>query len=217
VNKNDRMWTKNVAIIVAHPDDETLWAGGTILNHPSWKCFIISMCRKNDPDRAPRFYKALHVLKSQGNMSDLDDGPEQSPLVGEKVEQAILDMLPTKQFDLIISHNPSGEYTKNLRHEEISAAVINLWHAGKISASELWTFAYEDGNRSYLPRPMPKATIHQKLTEQQHMRKYKIITETYGFSRSSWEAGTTPIEETFWRFSNAKEAKQWLNNGGILS
>jgi hypothetical protein len=49
------------------------------------------------------------------------------------------------------------------------------------------------------------------------MRKYKIITETYGFSRSSWEAGTTPIEETFWRFSNAKEAKQWLNNGGILS
>jgi hypothetical protein len=124
VNKNDRMWTKNVAIIVAHPDDETLWAGGTILNHPSWKCFIICMCRKNDPDRAPRFYKALHVLKSQGNMSDLDDGPEQSPLVGEKVEQAILDMLPTKQFDLIISHNPSGEYTKNLRHEKLALQLL---------------------------------------------------------------------------------------------
>jgi LmbE family N-acetylglucosaminyl deacetylase len=46
VNKNDRMWTKNVAIIVAHPDDETLWAGGTILNHPSWKCFIISHVSK---------------------------------------------------------------------------------------------------------------------------------------------------------------------------
>jgi LmbE family N-acetylglucosaminyl deacetylase len=29
--------TKNVAIIVAHPDDETLWAGGTILNHPYWR------------------------------------------------------------------------------------------------------------------------------------------------------------------------------------
>jgi hypothetical protein len=71
VNKNDRMWSKNVAIIVAHPDDETLWAGGTILNHPSWKCFIICLCRKNDPDRAPRFYKALHVLKSQGNMVTL--------------------------------------------------------------------------------------------------------------------------------------------------
>jgi LmbE family N-acetylglucosaminyl deacetylase len=217
MNKNIRMWSKNVAIIVAHPDDETLWAGGTILNHPSWKCFIITLCRKNDPDRAPRFYKALEVLNSQGNMADLDDGPDQLPLVAKNVENTILTMLSSKQFDLIISHNPSGEYTKNLRHEEISAAVINLWHAGKISASELWTFAYEDGNRSYLPRPMPKATIHQKLTEQQHMRKYKIITETYGFSRSSWEAGTTPIEETFWQFSNAKEAKQWLNNGGILS
>jgi LmbE family N-acetylglucosaminyl deacetylase len=217
VNKNDRMWTKNVAIIVAHPDDETLWAGGTILNHPSWKCFIITLCRKNDPDRAPRFYKALEVLNSQGNMADLDDGPDQLPLVAKNVENTILTMLSSKQYDLIISHNPSGEYTKNLRHEEVSAAVINLWYSGKISANELWTFAYEDGKRSYLPRPISKAAIHQELTEQQHMRKYKIITETYGFSRSSWEAGTTPIEETFWQFSNAKEAKQWLNNGGILS
>ena len=23
-------------MIVAHPDDETLWAGGTILKHPEW-------------------------------------------------------------------------------------------------------------------------------------------------------------------------------------
>jgi LmbE family N-acetylglucosaminyl deacetylase len=27
---------KSVAIIVAHPDDETLWAGGEILNNPLW-------------------------------------------------------------------------------------------------------------------------------------------------------------------------------------
>lgn len=217
MNKNIRMWSKNVAIIVAHPDDETLWAGGTILNHPSWKCFIITLCRKNDPDRAPRFYKALEVLNSQGNMADLDDGPDQLPLVAKNVENTILTMLSSKQYDLIISHNPSGEYTKNLRHEEVSAAVINLWYSGKILANELWTFAYEDGNRSYLPRPIPKATIHQALSKQQHQKKYKIITETYGFSKSSWEVGSISSVETFWQFSNGKEAKIWLNNGGILS
>ncbi len=25
-----------VALVVAHPDDETLWAGGTLLQHPGW-------------------------------------------------------------------------------------------------------------------------------------------------------------------------------------
>jgi pentatricopeptide repeat protein len=58
---------KNVAVIVAHPDDETLWAGGTILSHPSWNCFIVSVCRRNDFERASKFYKALKVLKSGGN------------------------------------------------------------------------------------------------------------------------------------------------------
>lgn len=209
------MWSKNVAIIVAHPDDETLWAGGTILSHPSWKCFIVSLCRGNDRDRAPRFYKALEILRSQGKMGDLDDSPDQLPLAGKKVAHAILDLLPSKQFDLIISHNPSGEYTRHIRHEEVSKAVIELWHASKISADELWTFAYEDGNNAYLPKPIPKASIHQLLTQQQHMKKYKIITETYGFEKFSWEAKTTPKEETFWQFSDTNLAKKWLDNGGI--
>ena len=145
---------KNVAVIVAHPDDETLWAGGTILSHPSWNCFIISLCRGNDEERAPKFYKAIKVLKSEGNMGDLDDGPEQNPLDEEEVEQTILNLLPEKHYDLIISHNPNGEYTRHLRHEEVSKSVINLWNNGKINADELRTFAYEDGQRKYYPRPL---------------------------------------------------------------
>ncbi len=57
---------KRVAIIVAHPDDETLWAGGTILSHPEWECFVVSLCRKSDPDRAPKFKKVLEVLGADG-------------------------------------------------------------------------------------------------------------------------------------------------------
>jgi len=33
-SKKPILSAKTVAIIVAHPDDETLWAGGTILSHP---------------------------------------------------------------------------------------------------------------------------------------------------------------------------------------
>ena len=208
---------KSVAVIVAHPDDETLWAGGTILSHPSWKWFIVCLCRESDTERAPKFYKALKVLKSEGIMGDLDDGPEQKPLDEKEVERAILDLLPPKHFDLIISHNPSGEYTRHIRHEEVSKAVIKLWHVGKTSASELWTFAYEDGNKEYYPRPVENATIYRTLTKRIWLRKYSIITETYGFEKNSWEAETAQQAEAFWQFTNSYKANKWLNNGGVLA
>ena len=211
----DRKKSKTVAVIVAHPDDETLWAGGTILSHPSWQWFIVCLCRGCDNDRAPRFYNALKILKSEGIMGDLDDGPEQKPLDEKEVENAILDLLPPKHFDLIISHNPSGEYTRHIRHEEVSKAVIKLWHAGKLSTNELWTFAYEDNNKEYYSRPVENDTFYRTLTKHIWLRKFSIITETYGFNTDSFEAMTTPKAEAFWQFSDPHDAKKWLNRGGV--
>jgi LmbE family N-acetylglucosaminyl deacetylase len=205
-----RLSSKTVAIIVAHPDDETLWAGGTILSHPAWNCFIVCLCRGSDNDRAFRFNNALKILKSDGIIGDLDDGPEQNPLDERMVEHTILDLLPPRLFDLIITHNPTGEYTKHIRHEEVSKAVIKLWNNGKIIANELWTFAYEDGNKQYLPRPAENAAIYKPLTNRIQNRKYKIITETYGFEKNSWEAETTPKSEAFWEFNDPILAKDWI-------
>jgi LmbE family N-acetylglucosaminyl deacetylase len=200
------MKTKNVAIIVAHPDDETLWAGGTILSHPGWKCFIISLCRGSDKDRAPRFYKAVDALKAEGIMADLDDGPDQIPLEEGIIKNTIIKLLPFESFDLIISHSPTGEYTKHLRHEETGKAVYHLWSTGIISSPELWTFAYEDGNKEYFPRPVETANIYKALTKRIWLRKYSIITENYGFNLDSWEAITTPRAEAFWQYKRPKSA-----------
>ena len=71
---------KNIVVIVAHPDDETLWCGGTILLHPDCNWFVTCLCRKNDPDRALKFKKALIALNAKGIMGNLDDGAEQKPL-----------------------------------------------------------------------------------------------------------------------------------------
>jgi hypothetical protein len=174
------------------------------------------LCRKSDLDRAPRFNNALKILNSEGIMGDLDDGPLQKPLEDKEVEQVILQLLPPIHFDLVISHNPSGEYTRHLRHEEAGKAVINLWHAGKIAAHELWTFAYEDGDKKYYPRPIETAPGYRVLDKQIWQKKYSLITITYGFEKDSFEAQTTPRAESFWQFTNSNKAKEWLNNGGIL-
>ena len=144
-------------------------------------------------------------------MGDLDDGPEQLPLDEKVLEDAILNLLPPGNFDIVITHNPKGEYTHHLRHEEIGKAVQLLWENEKIPAKELWTFAYEDGNRKYYPRPVETATVYLRLTKHIWQRKYSLITETYGFEKDSWEAQTTPKIEAFWQFNNAKDAVKWLD------
>lgn len=200
----------NIAVIVAHPDDETLWCGGTILENPYSDWFVACLCRKNDSDRAPKFQKVLNILQAPGKMGDLDDGPDQLPLAMKEVKKAILELLPPEKFDLIITHNPSGEYTRHKRHEEVSRAVIELWREDKIRTAVLWTFAYEDGNKQYLPRRQVSASIQIKLKEETYDLKYKIITEVYGFPLDGFEALTTPREEAFWKFDTSLAAFNWL-------
>jgi len=191
------------AVIVAHPDDETLWAGGLMLMHPEAEWTVVTICRKSDPDRAPRFFKALKKLNAIGLMGDLDDGPEQTPLNSSEVQQTIIELLPSNRFDFIITHSTSGEYTRHLRHEETAKAVLELWNSDRLSARKLLAFAYEDGNREYLPRAIKQADILVGLNDEIWREKYDIITGIYGFNKDSFEAKTTPKEEAFWRLKAA--------------
>jgi hypothetical protein len=143
-------------------------------------------------------------------MGCLDDGPEQIPLDEKDVEETILNLLPASHYDLIISHNPNGEYTRHLRHEETGSAVIKLWVEGKISTKELWVFDYTDDRKEHFPTAVENASIHMKLTKQIWKQKYSLITETYGFEKRSFEAETTPRAESFHRFSAPLDARQVL-------
>ena len=206
---------KTIAVIVAHPDDETLWVGGTILNYPFCDWYVVCLTRAGDSDRSPKFHKALKYLHAKGIMGDLEDEPNQAPINEMELQQCILDLLPPKNFDIIFTHNPNGEYTRHLRHEEVSKAVISLWHLGKIKTSELRTFAYEDGGKAYLPIAMEDASIYSILTQKVWERKSYIMNKLYGYSITSWEVLTTPRIEAFWQFSNSPDALKWLQGNGV--
>ena len=188
---------RSCVVIVAHPDDEILWAGGTILMHPEREWTVITLCRKSDPDRAPKFYRVMERLCATGVMGDVDDGPEQAPLVTRKVQASILELLPSNSFDVILTHGLHGEYTQHRRHEETAKAVKALWESRGLFAKELWMFAYEDGGGKYPPRAIDDADVKIKLPDEIWHKKYNIITNVYGFSPESFEARTTPKEEAF--------------------
>ncbi len=196
-------------VVVAHPDDETLWVGGTMLMHPDWNWKVVSLCRGNDIDRQPRFLNAVRRLGAQGSIGNVDDGPDQCPLYGLDLQKAIKLELDNTDFEVIITHSLFGEYTRHLRHEEVAKAVLDLWHAHELTARELWMFAYTDNAKAHYPQAIEKAHLEVSLPENIWREKRALIMDVYGFSRESWEAMTTPKKEAFWRFSMPDKAFEW--------
>jgi LmbE family N-acetylglucosaminyl deacetylase len=197
-------------VIVAHPDDETMWAGGAILAHRDYSWTIVTVCRRSDSDRAPRFLRAIERLGAAGAMADLDDGPDQLPLDTRLIESIIVSLLPRTDYDLLVTHSPFGEYTRHRRHEETSRAVTRLWLEGQLTARELWLFAYEDGGKRYLPRPIERAHVQVTPDENVWKEKADIIQNIYGFQPDTWEARTTPRIEAFWRFNDVQVYRDWF-------
>ncbi|MBI4283599.1 MAG: PIG-L family deacetylase [Chloroflexi bacterium] len=208
------------ALVVAHPDDETLWAGGTIIMHPDWQWMVVSLCRRNDADRRVRFQHATQELGATGAMGELDDGPEQTPLPEDEVQQTLRSLLPDRHFDLILTHSPYGEYTRHRRHEETSQAVVALWQQGLILTNEVWMFAYADsgqGGKDDPPRAIKTAHRLIPLPAEVWQRKYRIISDIYGFAPETYESSIVLREEAFWCFRYPSQFRKWLAVGRVVA
>jgi len=201
---------KKATMIVAHPDDETLWAGGTVLNHSEWKWRIFTLTRRNDPERSAKFRKVLSCYGARGDMGELYDGPEQEPFDPAELSQTIFDLLgKEKSSDLLLTHGPEGEYTRHVHHEAVSHSVSEAWLERKIDAAELWFFAYEDGQGKYPPRPRAGAELFS-LPPEIWEKKQRVVEEIYGFNSDDWEAKANQRTESFFVFKERKRLKRWL-------
>lgn len=169
---------KEALVIVAHPDDETLWMGGTILKNKDWNWTIFSLCRRTDKDRYPKFLKVCKIYNAKpiiSNLNDSDGKPQNIRNIIKKIENN----LKQKQFDFIFTHNEDGEYG-HIRHKEVNKAVKQLIKDKKISCKALYLFSYNN----------EKFNKQLVLSDLLLNQKKKIITEVYGFKKHTPEATT---------------------------
>jgi len=104
------MFKGKVAVIVAHPDDETLWAGGLITRFQSLDVICCTVPAR-DPERAIKFFNAVRVLGAYPILIPFVESP-----ANELIQH--LDVLDLSRYDTVITHNEKGEYG-HLHHRQV--------------------------------------------------------------------------------------------------
>lgn len=181
-------------VIVAHPDDELIWMGGFILKNKNWEFDVISLCRKDDSNRAPKFKKVCKILNvGYCCMSNLEDD-KLNDINEKKIIETIKKMLNKNEYDYIFTHGFNGEYGHK-RHREIHKAVKNMIKRKELTCKKLFFFSYKKNNG--FCNINPNADKFIILDNPTFSKKKHLITEVYGFPKGGFEEKSCGDKEAF--------------------
>ena len=126
-------------MVVAHPDDETFWGGGTLAAGSDWA--VICLTHADNRVRRRAFRRAMKVLGAPSIILDLPDRkehgipPEDSTWIADQVSSFV----NAGHVAQVMTHSPDGEYGHPL-HRAVSSAVTNICE----DPERLWYFNFDE-------------------------------------------------------------------------
>jgi LmbE family N-acetylglucosaminyl deacetylase len=125
------MSSDNVLFVVAHPDDETIFFGGLILELATSgkRVDVVSVTEHFNPSsqsaiRSAEFRKACWKFGARAHLLGLEDAPHEIGI--EHIITPLRNFTLNRQYSAIYTHGVWGEYG-HIHHREVSLAVHRLF------------------------------------------------------------------------------------------
>lgn len=163
---------KQCVMVVAHPDDETLWGAGLLLSEPGDWTVICCSVPRHDSIRAWKFFDACDVLGVKGRIIP---STETSP--DEDLKH--LDIIDLSEFDWIVTHNAQGEYGHK-HHRHVHRAVTERY-----SHKKIWTFGHRRIGQGSISIKLSDVQCAQKMKA---LNRYNHLHPYMGKNIPKWEA-----------------------------
>ena len=168
----------NKLMIVAHPDDETIWGGGHLLEGGY---FVVCITNGENEIRKEEF---LRAVKESGNIPLILSYPDKEFGMRSRwwgyiddITTDIKTILSFKKWDIVVTHNLEGEYG-HIHHKMVSALVTGQRNCAQ--EAELYYFGkyYKKGTVS---------SIRMKELEESILEKKEEILKLYLSQKSIWK------------------------------
>ncbi len=160
----------NKVMIIAHPDDESIWGGAHLLQD---NYLVVCITCGGNSTRVNEINKAMDYTKDKVIMLDYPDKVwnKRSDWRAEKslIKQDIKTILKYKDWKQVITHNPDGEYG-HIQHMITSQIVTDIYGAQE----NLYYFG-KYYTKKALNKLDKETTIDKKILKQ----KIKILLPIY--------------------------------------
>ena len=153
-------------MIVAHPDDETIFGGGHLQEK---NYLVVCLTNGNHPTRKKEFQ---HLIKQTGNQGLIFDYPDKTNgkrdlwlSVKENIKDDIKTLVEKKDWKIIVTHNPDGEYGHI--HHQMTSHIVTTYSPKK----RLYYFG-----KYYSKKKLPQDL---KTLSQEKYQKKEELTKMY--------------------------------------
>lgn len=174
---------KSLLVIVAHPDDESIWFGGILKRLcDRYRLHILSVTHAGDVVRETEFARACGLLEAIPHMFDCRDGGNvKLPALGPKLDAFLTGKgLSHETVACVITHSPAGEEHSHPQHIQLHWQVA-AWAGSR--NMEFGFFASHPGISAL--SPLFSREISARSILYADSRK-SLLRDGFNFSRALW-------------------------------